>query len=92
MADVVEAAAQIWDVYQDDNSILATLVADRKALVLAIAAGTKSGDVIQGSKNGVSYTMRTGFSLQDQLTLLRLAIQGIEANVRPSRNRRIRFS
>jgi|14BtaG_2_1085337.scaffolds.fasta_scaffold174872_2 hypothetical protein len=92
MADVVHAAAQLWDIYQDDNTILATLISDRKALALAIAGGTVTGDVVQGSKNNVNYTIRPGFTIQDRLTMLDLAIKGINANVRPSRNHRIRMS
>lgn len=92
MADVVSAAARLWDIAQDDSSVLTTLIVDRKALALAVAGGTVTGDVVQGSKNNVNYTIRPGFTVQDRLTILDLAIKGIKANVRPNRNHRIRMS
>jgi len=92
MADVIAMAAMLWDEYQNDNTLLATLRTERTALRNAIIAGTTTGDIVQGNKNGASYTMRPGFTVQDRIHILDRAIKGIEANVRPSRTQRIIFS
>lgn len=91
MADVVALAQDLWDLAQDDAGLLATLKTERSSLVLAIVAGTTTGDIVNASKNGASYTQRPGFTVQDRRAALSLAIQCIEADLRPSRNRRAIF-
>lgn len=92
MADVISLAQDLWDVTQDDPAVLNTLKTERKALVLAIASGATTGDIVNASKNGASYTQRPGYTLQDRRAALSVAIRHIEACVRPSRNQRIRFT
>ena len=92
MADVVALAQDMWDLARDDPSYAAQLKTDHKALVVAITSGTATGDVISASKNGSSYTMRPGFSIQDRMTAMKLAIRGITTGYRPSRSTRTRFS
>lgn len=92
MADVISLAQDLWDIAQDDPAVLSTLKTERKSLVLAIAAGTTTGDIVNASKNGASYTQRPGYTLQDRRAALSVAINHIEGCIRPTHNQRIRFT
>jgi aspartate/tyrosine/aromatic aminotransferase len=91
MADVVALAQDLWDLAWDDAAYAATLEEDAVTLTKAVAAGTNTGDVVSASKNGATYTMRPGFTVQERLRAMRLAIKGLKHRTRPSRNRRIVF-
>lgn len=92
MADVVAFAQVLWDMAQDDATLLTTLKTERASLVASVYGGTTTGDVVQGNKNGVSYTLRPNYTVQDRLLGLDYAIKHIEADIRPSRNRRAIFT
>ena len=92
MADVVALAQDFWDLAMDDPSFAATLRSDRVEMIKAVVAGTNVGDVINGSKNGSQYTIRIGFTLQDRLTAIKMAVNGLDRNRRPSRNQQVWFS
>lgn len=92
MADVVPLAQTLYDLAQDDASIIAKLKTERRSLALGSIDGTTPGDVVNASKNGASYTMRPGYTVQDRLNVLAMAINAIETKIRPSRNKRILFS
>ena len=92
MADVLALAQDLWDLAQDDTRVLATLKTERKSLLLSIASGAVTGDIVNASKNGASYTQRPGYTLQDRRAALSYAIQHIESGIRPSRNQRTRFT
>lgn len=92
MADIVSLAADLWDVAQDDPFLLGRLERERNSLIESVALGTTTGDIINASKNGVSYSMRVGYTLNDRISALRLAINGIKMNIRPSRTSQVRFS
>lgn len=85
MADVLGLAKDLWDIGQDDPSLLPKLKAERAALVLAIRDGSGVGDIVQGSKNGASYTMRVGYSIEDRRAALSAAITGLQSGIRPGR-------
>jgi hypothetical protein len=91
MADVVALAQDLWDLAWDDPSFEAELRGEHRTLLKAIAAGTSTNDIISGSKNGASYTARPGFNIQDRLAGMKLAIQGLDNKVRPSRYKRYFF-
>lgn len=92
MADAVTLAQTLWDLGQDDPSILGQLKAERKTLAMSIATGDVTGDIVTGSKNGASYTMRPGYTLQDRVNALGLAIYGLQIGLRPSRSVNVRFN
>lgn len=83
MADVLSLAQDLYDEACDDPSLLATYQEEKRALMLGIRSGSASGDIISGSKNGASYTKRVGFSVDDRLSALRYAINGIKSGARP---------
>ena len=83
MADVLGLAKDLWDIGQDDPSLLPKLKAERAALVLGIRDGSRIGDIISGSENGASYTMRVGYSLDDRRAALSAAITGLQSGIRP---------
>ena len=91
MADSVELAQALWDLGREDPTVLGDLKAERKSLVMSIATGGTTGDVVTGSKNGASYTLRPGYNLADRVVALRLAVNALEAGIRPSRTRRVKF-
>ena len=91
MADAVELAQTLWDLGREDPAILGQLKAEQKTLVLSIATGGTTGDVVTGSKNGASYTLRPGYSIADRVVALKLAVAGLQRNCRPSRLAKVRF-
>lgn len=91
MADVLALAQDIWDLAREDPQYAAQLKTDYATLVKAIVSGAAAGDVISGSKNGASYTMRPGYSVQDRHAAIKWAVSGINTGFRPSRNRVTRF-
>lgn len=84
-------AQDLWDIAWEDPSYAATLREEAVTLAKAIATGSNTGDVVSGSKNGATYTMRPGFTVQARLRAMRLAIKGLDQGIRPSRNRRVIF-
>jgi pantoate kinase len=92
MADVLGFAQDLYDDAREDPSLVAEYRAERKALMEGIRNGTGTGDIISGTKNGASYTKRVGFSLDERLSALRIAINGLDCNVRPSNVGYTRFN
>lgn len=84
MADVLGLAQDLYDLACEDSSILAELQDEQRTLLRAITSGSTVGDIISGTKNGASYTMRVGYSLDDRRTALREAISAIKNGARPS--------
>jgi len=91
MADSVALAQDLWDLGQVDPTVLGELRTEHKTFIMAIAKGEIPGDIVNGSKNGSSYTMRPGYTVNDRRTALSLAIRGLEIGIRPSRTCTIRF-
>ena len=91
MADAVSLAQDLWDLGQSDPTVLGELRKERKAFVMSLAKGEIGGDIVSGSKNGSSYTMRPGYTVNDRRTALSLAIYGLEIGIRPSRTCTVRF-
>lgn len=92
MADVLGFAQDLYDDARDDPSLLGEYQAEKKAITAGLRAGTGVGDVVSGTKNGVSYTKRVGFTLDDRLSALRHAIRGIECGIRPGNVSYSRFN
>ena len=91
MADVLSLAQDLYDEARDDSSLVSEYSTEKKALLAGIRGGTGTGDVIAGTKNGASYTKRVGFSLEDRLSALRYALQGLACGARPGNVSRTRF-
>lgn len=83
MADILALAQDLYDEAMEDSSLVAEYRTEKRALLAGIRAGTGTGDVITGTKNGASYTKRVGFTVEDRLSALRYALQGIEQSARP---------
>ena len=87
--DVVGAAQRWFDrampggVLDDDK--LAAMEALLEAADLALMAGTTTGDIVTGNKNGASFTMRIDATLSQRMQALQLAINGLNNGLRPSR-------
>jgi len=92
VADILSLAQDLYDEACEDNALLSEYRTERKSLLAGIRAGTGTGDVVSGTKNGASYTRRVGFSVEDRLSALRYAIQGIEAATRPGHTSRKFFT
>jgi hypothetical protein len=91
VADILALAQDLWDEAIQDKSLLADYRSEKRAILAAVRNGTGVGDVISGTKNGASYTKRVGFTVEDRLSALRYAINGIECGVRPSHISRAYF-
>ena len=83
MADILALAQDLYDEACDDTTLVAEYRTEKRALLAGIRAGTGTGDVITGTKNGASYTKRVGFTVEDRLSALRYALQGIAQSARP---------
>lgn len=92
MADVLSLAQDLFDEAHSDKTLLQEYRSERKALLSGIRNGTGTGDIVAGTKNGASYTKRIGYSLDDRLSALRYAIQGLETGVRPGNVSRAFFT
>ena len=92
MANILGLAQDLWDIGQEDSSLLAKLKAERVALVLAIRNGSGTGDIVSGSENGASYTKRVGYTVDDRRSALSSAINGLQSGIRPGNISYSRFS
>jgi hypothetical protein len=84
MADVLDLAQDLYDEACIDGTLLAEYQQEKSAILKAIRSGQTTGDIISGTKNGASYTMRAGYTLEDRKKALSYAIQGILSRARPS--------
>lgn len=91
MADVVATAQDLWEIGKSDPTWLGTLKVYHKEVMVGIASGSGVGDVVTGSKNGASYTMRPTHSLEHRRASLSLAIKGLQRGFYPTRDLRVRF-
>jgi hypothetical protein len=92
VADILSLAQDLYDEATEDDSLLGEYKSEKRALLAGIRAGTGTGDVVSGTKNGASYTRRVGFSVEDRLSALRYAIAGIESATRPGHTSRVFFT
>jgi len=92
MADPLTLAQDYWDLAQSDPTILATLQTQSRNILLGIANGTATGDIVQAGKNGANYTQRINYSLSDRQAAMKWAIESIKSGIRPSRNQRVKFT
>lgn len=91
MADILGLARDLYDEWKDESVSLAEYKTEKTAMLTAIRNGTGVSNIISGTKNGVSYTARVGFSVEDRLSALRHAITAIEREIRPSNISQNRF-
>lgn len=91
MGDPMQLAQELWDLAQSDASVAAILKKERKDLLLAITKGENTGDIVNASKNGSSYTARPGYTIGIRLAALSAAIRGLDEGIRPNRNQRVKF-
>ena len=91
MADIIELARGYYDIAKGDSSETASMKRTYKALVKATMDGSNTGDVVNGSKNQASYTIRLGVSVTDRMTAMRIALRGLAHGIRPARNTRTKF-
>lgn len=85
MTDIVALAQDFYDSACGDAAMAALLKQHRRELLMAIAAGTKSGTIQTAAKNGASYTTRIDVNLNERREALRLACNALDSGVRPSR-------
>ena len=90
-ADILSLAQDFYDGAIDDATERAALIADSKTLRAAVRQGTQTGTIISASKNGVNYATRPEFSISERLKAMSWAIQGLNANTRPSSRSFVRF-
>lgn len=83
--DIVSLAQDFYDSACGDAAMTAALKQHRRDLLLAIAAGTKSGTIQTAAKNGASYSTRIDVNLNDRREALKIAVAGLDSNIRPSR-------
>ena len=63
----------------------------RTALLTGMLSGGTYGSIVNASKNGASYTIRVDVSTEDRRNALKLAVNGLNSGVRPSRTYHARF-
>lgn len=90
-ANILSIAQDFYDGAIDDPTELAALITDCKTLRTAIRQGTQTGSIISASKNGVNYATRPEFTISERLKAMSWAIQGLNANTRPSSRSYVRF-
>ena len=81
----------LYDLAQDDGTLQAKLSAERSRLALDVYVSGNGGEVIQGSKNGASYTKNMSVTKGERLRVLDVAIRHIAAGVRPTSSVRVTF-
>jgi hypothetical protein len=88
----MDLAQALWDEAQNDPSYAAVLRSQVSQLAKDMASGRVTGDIVSGSKNGSSYTMRPGMTIGVRLSAMRYVLKCLETNTPPSRTSRILFT
>jgi hypothetical protein len=91
MSDILGLARDLYDEWEDGSVSLPEYKSEKTAMLTAIRNGSGVSNIISGTKNGVSYTARVGFSVEDRLSALRHAINAIERQTRPGNISHNRF-
>lgn len=85
-------AQDFYDQALCDAKFRAFLIQARSELLQKMASGESYGLVTNGSKNGGSYTMSIDLSMSDRREALKLAVNGLNAGIRPSNRSYGRFA
>lgn len=91
MASVVELAQDFYREGCKDPSFAASLASYHRTLLLSVASGDRCGDVVQGSKNGSSYTIRPAYSLDERRQAISLALACLRGGTPPTNTQKSRF-
>jgi hypothetical protein len=87
-----ELAVELWKEAQNDPAFVGVLRSELSSLVRGMALGTATGDIINASKNGASYTMRPSVTLNARKEAISYALWCIDNNMQPTRTRRVIFT
>ena len=91
MASVVELARDFYNQGCKDPSFAASLADYHKQILVSVMSGDRCGDVVQGSKNGSSYTIRPAYSLDERRQAISLALICLKAGTPPTNTQKSRF-
>lgn len=92
MSNVLSLAQDLYDAAACDAAFRAFLLQARIDLLKKIASGESYGLITNGSKNGGSYSMQVDVSTSDRREALKLAVNGLNAGVRPGSTTFARFA